>query len=122
MKNHHTVRVLFACALLATTAATTPAFAQTNTNTRPPPPAAQVETVPVLPQGQVWAPGYWDWSGDSYVWVRGRSVDQRQSAQMAPNRSDQRSINTYSHPGSWDSENGIDAAGNRRMGGSRHHP
>ena len=121
MKTRHTVRVLFASALLAASAATVPTIAQTNTNTRPAPPAPQVETIPVLPSGQVWAPGYWSWSGDSYVWVRGRSMDQRQAGQMAPNRGDPRSTNTYSHPGSWDSENGVDASGNRRSG-SRHRP
>ena len=122
METRHTVRVLLASALLAASAATAPSFAQTNTNTRPAPPAPQVESVPVLPSGQVWAPGYWNWIGDSYVWVRGRSIDQRQGAQTAPNRGDQGSTNFYSHPGSWDSENGVDASGNRRSGGGRHHP
>ena len=121
MESRHTVRVLFASALLAASANTGTVFAQTNTNARPPPPAAQVETIPVLQSGQVWAPGYWNWTGESYVWVSGRSIDERQAGQMAPNRADQRSTNTYSHPGSWDSENGIDAYGNRRSG-SRHRP
>jgi hypothetical protein len=26
---------------------------------------------PVVPSGWVWVPGYWDWNGHRYHWVRG---------------------------------------------------
>ena len=39
----------------------------------PPPPAAQEEPPGDPPQvGLVWMPGYWFWSGLTYVWITGR--------------------------------------------------
>ncbi|HXN15923.1 MAG TPA: YXWGXW repeat-containing protein [Usitatibacter sp.] len=38
-----------------------------------PPPAAVVEVTPVVPEGYVWTPGYWDYRDNSYAWVNGRS-------------------------------------------------
>jgi hypothetical protein len=39
----------------------------------PPPPAAEVEVVPVPPGPEYfWVPGYHRWNGRHYVWIRGR--------------------------------------------------
>lgn len=39
------------------------------------PPAPIVEVVPPVPAvGYVWTPGYWNWNGLRYVWVRGAYV------------------------------------------------
>lgn len=37
------------------------------------PPAPIYETVPVAPgAGYYWQPGYWNWNGYRYAWVRGQ--------------------------------------------------
>ncbi|MGE5171804.1 MAG: hypothetical protein ACM3JC_15690 [Rudaea sp.] len=41
------------------------------------PPAPRYEVVPALPSGWVWVPGYWNWNGHRYVWVRGHRVHGR---------------------------------------------
>jgi len=38
------------------------------------PPAPRYEAVPVVRPGWEWAPGYWNWSGRRYVWVKGHRV------------------------------------------------
>ncbi len=39
------------------------------------PPAAQVEVIPVSPgPAYVWAPGYWYWGGNRWLWYRGAYV------------------------------------------------
>jgi len=40
-----------------------------------PPPPVRVEAYGVAPgPGFVWAPGYWGWRGNSYVWIGGSWV------------------------------------------------
>ena len=51
-----------------------PVPAQADVYVRFGPPAPRYEAVPVMPPGWVWVPGYWNWSGHRYVWVRGRRV------------------------------------------------
>ena len=41
------------------------------------PPAPRYEVVPAVPSGCVWVPGYWNWRGHRYVWVRGHRVHAR---------------------------------------------
>ncbi|MES2261173.1 MAG: YXWGXW repeat-containing protein [Pseudomonadota bacterium] len=41
------------------------------------PPAPRSERVPEARRGYVWAPGYWNWSGNRYVWKRGSWVRER---------------------------------------------
>ncbi len=36
------------------------------------PPAARQERVPAARRGYEWAPGYWNWTGRKYTWVKGR--------------------------------------------------
>jgi hypothetical protein len=43
-----------------------------------PVPPLRHEPIPPPPPGRVvWQPGHWQWSGRQYVWVGGRSVEQR---------------------------------------------
>lgn len=41
------------------------------------PPAPRYEAVPVLAPGWAWDPGYWNWTGHHYVWVKGHRVHAR---------------------------------------------
>ena len=41
------------------------------------PPEPRHEVVPVVRQGWVWVPGYWNWNGRRYVWVKGHRVRAR---------------------------------------------
>jgi len=72
---------LAACASEPTVTTTTTTTQVTTTGpvrevvvTRPPPPV-RVETQTVAPaSGYVWTPGYWRWTGTSYVWISGSWV------------------------------------------------
>lgn len=65
--------VALACAGGAAVSVAPPASAQVGfsltVGTPPPPP--RYERVPAPRPGYIWAPGYWNWSGNRYVWVRG---------------------------------------------------
>jgi hypothetical protein len=50
------------------------------------PPAPRYEPVPVVRQGWEWAPGYWNWSGHRYVWVRGHKVRAHGHGHWVPDR------------------------------------
>ena len=108
MKSAYTVRSLWLSTLLLASAAAVPAFAQVNFNIRIGPPVQQVEVVPALAPGYVWAPGYWAWHSDRYVWVHGRSVYQRQGYRWAPDRWEQRNDMYYRHPGKWERDHDDD--------------
>ncbi len=41
------------------------------------PPAPRVEVIPEARVGYVWAPGYWDWDGQRYVWMNGHYIHER---------------------------------------------
>lgn len=102
MKTRHPVRNLLLSALLVASAAAIPAFAQVRFNVQVGPPAPQMEVVPAIAPGYVWAPGYWAWHGDHHVWVHGRSIYQRQGYRWAPDRWEQRNNMYYRHPGAWE--------------------
>ena len=38
------------------------------------PPADQVETIALVPEGHAWIPGHWSWDGARYVWVPGQHM------------------------------------------------
>lgn len=99
MKTENLTRRLALAVLLA--AGTTCAMAQINVNINIAPPAQQFETVPALAPGYVWAPGYWAWHGDRYIWVRGRTVVQRVGYRWEPDRWEQRERMYYRQPGHW---------------------
>jgi len=54
------------------TVGVTPAAAQIYVRVAPP--APRHEVVPVVREGWVWQPGYWNWNGRRYVWARGHSI------------------------------------------------
>jgi hypothetical protein len=81
---------------------TAPAYAQINVSINLAPPAPQHEVVPVMQPGYVWAPGYWGWSGDRHVWIRGRQIAQRDGYRWAPDRWDQRDSAYYRTAGHWE--------------------
>ena len=119
MKSANTVRNGLLSALLVASAAAVPAFAQVNFNIRVAPPVQQVEVVPTMQPGYVWAPGYWAWHSDRYVWVHGRSVYQRQGYRWAPDRWEQRNNMYYRHPGNWERDRDHDNGRHHGRGPNR---
>ena len=56
-----------------------------------PPPAVIYQPAPPPPAyGFVWAPGYWTWFGNRYVWVRGHYIAGRPGYAWAPDRLEHR--------------------------------
>ncbi len=102
MKRANAVRSLLLSMLLAAGTAAAPAFAQINFNISIAPPAPQFEAVPAIVPGYVWAPGYWAWSGDRHIWVRGRTIVQRVGYRWEPDRWEQRELVYFRHPGRWE--------------------
>ncbi len=103
MKPATPVRSLLLTALLAATASlSAPAFAQINVTISLAPPAPQQEAVPVIQPGYVWAPGYWGWTGERHVWVRGRPIIQRTGYLWTPDRWEERGGHYYRHEGHWE--------------------
>lgn len=88
-------------ATLLAGAAAAPAMAQVSINIGIAPPPLQYEPVPILVPGQVWAPGYWAWTGNRYIWVRGRPMLQRDGYRWAPDHWEHRGNGYYRQPGYW---------------------
>src|SRR5665647_1416408 len=72
MKRTNTPRNLLLSLALAAGIFAAPAYAQISFQINIAPPAPQYEIVPNVAPGYVWAPGYWGWTGERHVWVRGR--------------------------------------------------
>ncbi len=106
MNRTNAIRNLLLSLLLAASAFAAPAYAQVSVNINVGPPALQYEVVPTLQPGYVWAPGYWGWNGDRHIWVRGRSIVQREGYSWAPDRWDQRNSSYYRTAGHWEDDNG----------------
>ena len=102
MKSNTVVRTLLLSAFLAAGAAAGPAFAQINVTISFAPPAPQYEVMPAMSPGYVWAPGYWAWTGDRHVWIRGRPIVQREGYRWAPDRWEQGNNGYYRHEGRWE--------------------
>jgi hypothetical protein len=77
------------------------ATAQVSFNIHVGPPPPLYETVPMLQDGYVWAPGYWAWNHDRHIWVRGRTMLQRTGYRWEPDRWEQRGDAYYRQPGNW---------------------
>jgi len=130
MNRTKAVRSLLLSLTLAASAFAAPAYAaQISFNIVVAPPAPQYEVVPIMSQGNVWAPGYWGWSGERYVWVRGRTIMQRDGYRWAPDRWEQRGGNYYRAAGHWENDKGYKPAkmryddrdnGNRGNGNQGH--
>jgi hypothetical protein len=101
MQTSSAFRSLLLAAFVAASTAAGSALAQLNVNISLAPPAPQFETVPALAPGQAWAPGYWAWNGDRYIWVRGRPIVQRSGYRWEPDRWENRNGHYYRHTGRW---------------------
>ena len=88
--------------LLAGCFVATSAVAQINLSINLAPPPPHYEVVPTMQPGYVWAPGYWGWSGERHVWVRGRPIAQREGYRWSPDRWDQRDQGYYRTAGHWE--------------------
>jgi hypothetical protein len=84
MKPSNKVRHLVLSVLVAAGAVAVPAFAQVSVNINLGPPAPLYEVRPVIAPGYTWAPGYWTLNGDRHIWVRGRTIVQREGYRWAP--------------------------------------
>ncbi len=102
MKHSNALRKLSLSVLLAASALAAPAYAQININISLAPPSPQYEVVPVVAPGYVWAPGYWGWSGERHVWVRGRTIVHREGYRWEPDRWEQRDRGYYRTAGHWE--------------------
>lgn len=83
-------------------AAGTTAFAQINFNIVVAPPAPLNEVAPPLAPGQTWAPGYWALNNGQHVWVRGRTMVQREGYLWVPDRWVQQGGTYVRQPGRWE--------------------
>ncbi|WPC66996.1 hypothetical protein SBP18_00375 [Rhodoferax ferrireducens] len=101
MKPSNKVRHLVLSVLVAASAVAVPAFAQVSVNINLAPPAPLYEVRPVIAPGYAWAPGYWVLMGDRHVWVRGRTIVQREGYRWAPDHWEQRNNIYVRQPGYW---------------------
>ena len=101
MNRTKVIRNLLLSASLAAGIFAAPAYAQLNLSINVAPPPPQYEVVPTIAPGYVWAPGYWGWSGNRHVWIRGRTIVQRQGYNWEPDRWEQRNGGYYRDVGHW---------------------
>jgi hypothetical protein len=106
MKPTNAIRKLSLALTLAGCVLAAPAYAQINVNISLAPPAPQHEVIPTMQPGYVWAPGYWAWSGERHVWVRGRPIAQRDGYRWSPDRWEQRDKGYYRTAGHWERDHG----------------
>lgn len=107
MNRTNAIRHLSLSLLLAASVFAAPAYAQINFNISIAPPAPQYEVVPTVQQGYVWAPGYWGWNGDRHIWVRGRTIVQRDGYRWAPDRWEQGDRGYFRTVGHWEHDKGF---------------
>jgi hypothetical protein len=67
-----------------------------------PPPAPRYEVAPVAPVGYIWAPGYWEFFHDQYVWRRGHFVEGRPGYRWVPENWEHREGGHHFNEGHWD--------------------
>ena len=65
------------------------------------PPVAVYEAPPPVAVGYVWAPGYWAWHGDRYIWIRCRTIVSRPGYVWAPDRWEHRGGHYHHVHGGW---------------------
>lgn len=104
MCHTNAIRNLTLSLMLAASAFAAPAYAQVSVNINIAPPAPEYEVVPTIQPGYVWAPGYWGWNGERHVWVRGRTIVQREGYRWEPDRWEQRDRNYYRSVGHWEQD------------------
>ncbi|HJU21803.1 MAG TPA: hypothetical protein VJ891_04780 [Casimicrobiaceae bacterium] len=94
--------LLALCVAAASAASLAPAGALADVVVRFGPPPPRYEVVPVPQPGWVWVPGYWNWNGRRYVWVKGHRVHARRGYHWAPDRWVDRHGRWYRERGHWD--------------------
>jgi hypothetical protein len=67
-----------------------------------PPPPVRYEEVPAAPVGYVWAPGYWEYFQNQYVWRRGHFVEGRPGYKWVPENWEHRDGGHHFNEGHWD--------------------
>ncbi len=93
-------------AMLFAGSISTPAFAGIDVEIGiglPPPP--RVEVVPVVPEGYVWAPGYWQFFQGQYVWRRGHFMEGRPGYRWVPENWERHDGYHHFNEGHWDRDN-----------------
>ena len=78
-----------------------PAWSQSSLTIDTAPPAARVETPGPVREGQVWAPGYWNYENDRHVWVDGRYVESRPEQRYVAPRWEQSNGHWTLYPEQW---------------------
>jgi len=101
MNRTNAIRKLLLSLVLAASAFAAPAYAQISVNINIAPPPPEYEVVPAIPPGYVWAPGYWGWTGERHVWIRGRPILHREGYRWEPDRWEQRDRTYYRTEGRW---------------------
>ena len=91
-------------ALLVAGSIAVPAVAGFNVNVDIgiPPPPVRYEAVPVAPEGYIWAPGYWEFFHEQYVWRRGHFVEGRPGYRWIPENWEHRDGGHHFNEGHWD--------------------
>lgn len=85
------------------------------------PPAVIYEPVPPPPAvGYIWAPGYWGWQGNRYIWIRGRYIYGRPGYAWRPEHWEHRGDRYHFVSGDWEREHGHDRGHDRGHGRGRH--
>ncbi|MBE0627149.1 MAG: YXWGXW repeat-containing protein [Burkholderiales bacterium] len=121
MKRTNAIRSLLLSASLAGAVFAAPAYAQVSFNISIAPPAPYYEVVPTLSPGYIWAPGYWGWSGERHVWIRGRSIVHREGYNWAPDRWEQGNSGYYRTAGHWEHDNNYRYAKPKKEKNGRDH-
>jgi len=109
MTNHR--KLLLAALAAGSITCAVPAFAAVDVFVDVAPPAPRYEVVPAPRAGHVWIPGYWDWRGNRYVWVRGHWERERHGYYWHPNRWVERDGRWMLERGRWDRERFVDNRG-----------
>ena len=78
--------LLALCIAAGSLATLAPAGALADIYVRVAPPPPRHEVAPTVRHGWVWVPGYWDWNGRRYVWVRGHRVHARNRSHWVSDR------------------------------------
>ena len=81
------------------------------------PPTPRHEVIPAHRAGHVWVPGYWDYRGNRYVWVRGHFERERRGMYYHPVRWYERDGRWVREGGRWDRERWVDNRDHRGRGG-----
>jgi hypothetical protein len=94
--------LLALCIAAGSVAAVAPSLASADVYVRIAPPAPRYEVVPAVRPGYVWSPGYWNWNGRHYIWVKGRTIRGRHGSHWVPDRWAEDRGGWHREHGHWD--------------------